>query len=258
MNEHLAASQCRHLIAELAGMLPPLFRMQAERRIRAFGDNVEEPDRRTRWDPVFAGGGIVQLLITDPAAQTASHTKDVDIVIEIASYGEYVEIEEALRLAGFKKDSREDAPIVAWYWNGSRIDILPHKGNGLIPRINRWFPALLTDPVRLELFNGQFAWIASAPSFLATKFEAFFSRGGGDYMVSKDIEDILAVVDGRSELDAELADTNREIAVFLRKCFSDWCSNRRFLDCLPYLIPDSGREDLLIHRLKRLCDHRET
>lgn len=250
MNELIDATQCRSLIAELAGLLPPLFKKQAERRIVSFGENDETADARMRWDPVFTGGGIVQLLITDPGAPPASLTKDVDAVIEIASYGDYTEIENALRTAGFVQNFQDKAAIIAWYWKGRRVDILPHKPFPLITTTNQWFPWVLEDPVRFEMHPGQFAWIASAPSFLATKFEAFFSRGGGDYVGSKDIEDIVAVIDGRPELAGELAAAPWEVSVFLRKCFSDLLSNRVFLDAMPYLVPDSGRESLLVERLK--------
>lgn len=254
MNDLIDASQCRSLIAELAVMLPPLFKKQAERRIVSFGETIEDPRQHTRWDPVFTGGGIVQLLITDPVAPPASLTKDVDAVIEIASYGDYTEIENALRAAGFVQSFQDQAAIVAWYWKDRRIDILPHRPFPLITTTNRWFPWVLDDPVRFEVQKGQFAWIASAPSFLATKFEAFFSRGAGDYLKSKDIEDILAVVDGRPELASELTEAPREVADFLRKCFSDFLSNRGFLDAVGYLVPDSGREALLVECFKVMSE----
>lgn len=245
-------SQCRSLIAELASMLPPLFRQEAERRIVSFGSDAEKHHHRTRWDPVFAGGGIVQFLITDLAAPATSMTKDIDAVIEIASYGDYAEIEEALRVAGFKQSFQDKAAIVAWYWKGRRVDILPHKPFPLIPTTNRWFPWVLDDAVRYEIIPDQFAWIASPPSFLATKFEAFFSRGGGDYVQSKDIEDILAVVDGRVELAGEIEGAEREVSLFLRRCFSDLLTSRAFMDSLQYLIPDDQREAVVMDRLKKI------
>ncbi len=35
---------------------------------------------------------------------------------------------------------------------------------------------------------------------IATKFEAFHERGGGEVVSSHDVEDIIAVIDGRTEL----------------------------------------------------------
>ena len=47
----------------------------------------------------------------------------------------------------------------------------------------------------------------SPTAFLATKYEAFLDpkRGAGDFAASKDIEDIIALVDGRPELDKEIS-----------------------------------------------------
>jgi hypothetical protein len=251
MSDFVDASQCRAIIEELAAMLPPLFRARAARRIVSFGEVDENPHVRTRWNPVFTGGGIVHMLITDLAAPPASQTKDVDAVIEIASYGDFVEMEEVLRDAGFKQIFTDQAAIVAWYWKGRRIDFLPHRPIHM--RANRWFPSVLADAVRMELGNGKCAWIASAPSFLATKFEAFFSRGGGDYLRSKDIEDILAVIDGRDTLLSEIVACSPDVRAFVSKCTSDLLNVRSFMDSLPYLITDNGRETVVIERMQLIA-----
>ena len=39
--------------------------------------------------------------------------------------------------------------------------------------------------------------VVTAPYFVATKLEAFRGRGRGDYISSHDLEDLLAVIDGR-------------------------------------------------------------
>jgi len=40
----------------------------------------------------------------------------------------------------------------------------------------------------------------TGPYFMACKLAAFRSRGEGDYLVSHDMEDIVAVLDGRPEV----------------------------------------------------------
>ncbi len=47
--------------------------------------------------------------------------------------------------------------------------------------------------------------VVSAPCFVATKLDALADRGRGDYRASHDLEDIVAVVDGRESLGDELA-----------------------------------------------------
>lgn len=52
----------------------------------------------------------------------------------------------------------------------------------------------------IRLPSGKHIRMVSAPYFLITKLEAFDGRGGGDYLLSHDIEDIIAVLDGSPRL----------------------------------------------------------
>jgi hypothetical protein len=42
--------------------------------------------------------------------------------------------------------------------------------------------------------------LITAVNFVATKLEAFHGRGANDVTLSHDLEDIVAVIDGRSEI----------------------------------------------------------
>ncbi len=65
-----------------------------------------------REDVVFVGGATVGLLITDQAAPTVRPTKDVDVVIEVASYADYqLTIVPRLRESGFRESTEPEAPI---------------------------------------------------------------------------------------------------------------------------------------------------
>ncbi len=50
-----------------------------------------------------------------------------------------------------------------------------------------------------------------APYFLATKLEAFDCRGKNDYLMSRDMEDIVTVLDGRSEIIFEVQLAGEEL-----------------------------------------------
>jgi hypothetical protein len=75
--------------------------------------------------------------------------------------------------------------------------------------------------------------IVSAPAFLATKLEAFKSRGKGDYFGSADLEDALSVIDGRSEVPAEIRAAQPALRKYLANEWGTLLSNPRFLDALP-------------------------
>jgi len=250
MNDSLDPGQCRDFIAELAELLPKLL-MRNHAGLRM---SLDEPDDslRSRWDPVFTGGSVVGLLITDPAAPSPSRTKDIDVVLEIAGYGEFSAMEQILRQAGFTQDWSEDMPLFAWRWRGIRVDFLPHKPTDMMVT-NRWFPYLVAESERIEVLQGRFAWIASAPCFIATKLEAFFSRGNGDHLMSKDIEDILAVVDGREEILEEMKFSAPDVGGFVRASIAGLLDDGRFMECVPQIVPEASRVEILIGRLNEMA-----
>jgi hypothetical protein len=252
MMDFLTDRQSREIIGELAEILPAAL---APRTVTLpdspFGAGEQDGSRR-KWDPVFTGGGIVGLLLTDPAAPPPSRTKDIDLVLEIANYGEFVGMEEVLRKTGFTQGSQDRAVIVAWKWKGVRVDFLPHLPMELM-QSNRWFPYLVEESERVEVTSGKFAWRASAPCFIATKFEAFNSRGKGDYMASKDTEDIVAVIDGRIELLDEMDFCSHDIRGFISQSCRQLLADRRFMDCLPQLVPDAMRETVVEDRVRKLA-----
>jgi hypothetical protein len=87
----------------------------------------------------------VGLLVTDPAARSVRPTKDVDVVVAVASYAEYqVKIGSALRDAGFVECTDEGAPICAWKVDGIRVDVMPTDAAPSIDRVydNEEVPSL--------------------------------------------------------------------------------------------------------------------
>jgi len=63
--------------------------------------------------------------------------------------------------------------------------------------------------------HGETIQILPAACFLATKFEAFKDRGN-DYRTSHDIEDIIYVIDNRTTIVDEIAQSPAEIRHFLQ------------------------------------------
>jgi len=78
------------------------------------------------------------------------------------------------------------------------------------------------------LLSGRIISLIAAPVFIATKLEAFHDRGGGDFLASHDLEDIVTVVDGRPGVctsgsllrETELLAGRRRAAGDTRWCYS--------------------------------------
>ena len=98
--------------------------------------------------------------------------------------------------------------------------------------------------------------VADAPSFVATKLEAFLDRGGGDYLSSHDLEDVLSVVDGRPELAAELGKAPQELRSFVAQTFARLLGDEGFDNALPGLIVDGSpalRTPVVADRLRAIA-----
>jgi predicted nucleotidyltransferase len=65
---------------------------------------------------------------------------------------------------------------------------------------------MITDPgaQTVTLPKGTQIRVISAPYFLGTKLEAFGGRGENDYFASRDLEDFVAVLEGRQTILAEI------------------------------------------------------
>jgi hypothetical protein len=83
----------------------------------------------------------------------------------------------------------------------------------------------------------------TAVYFCATKLEAFAGRGKNDYQLSHDLEDLMAVVDGRAELVEEIRDGVENVRAYIAAEIRKLLAIRKFLDALPgYLLPDPASQ----------------
>lgn len=121
---------------------------------------------------------------------------------------------------------------------------------------NRWFTPSFKASEWANLPSGKRIRLLPAPYFLATKFEAFDYRGKNDYLMSRDMEDIITVLDGRSEVVSEVQHADKELKDYLIARSSGLLKERDFFDALPgYLPPDASsqaRSALIIDRLKAI------
>lgn len=90
-----------------------------------------------------------------------------------------------------------------------------------------------------------------APAFLATKFEAFTTRGGGGLMASHDFEDIINVLDGRPGIEDEVAAAAPELTAYLSMRFRDVAHHPDFENTLPGLVAYDALYDNRIESVRR-------
>lgn len=180
---------------------------------------------------VFLGGCATGLLITDPAAPPIRATKDVDAIVHVVSRAEYYRLSDRLREKGFKEDMSDDAPICRWVGNNVILDVMPTDVN-ILGFGNKWYESAIENSEDVVLPSGKQIRMVSAPYFLITKLAAFEGRGQGDYLLSHDIEDIVAVLDGRPEIIDEVESVDPGLKVELAKKFRNMLADDRFTDAV--------------------------
>jgi hypothetical protein len=200
---------------------------------------------------VFLGGCASGLLLTDPAAPPLRVTRDVDVIVEVASLPDYHRLHAKLRKKGFIEDLSDRAPICRWKKESLILDIMPTDPS-ILGFGNRWFSMAFSEAEPLSLPSGAQIRILTAPYFLATKLEAFDCRGEGDYLMSRDMEDVITVLDGRESIVSEVLAAKPTLKSYLAKRFSTLLETQLFLDSLPgHLPPDEASQSRSLHILER-------
>ena len=181
---------------------------------------------------VFVGGATVGLWITDPAAPPLRATDDVDVVVEVTTRSGFYDFEAKLRDAGFRED-QESGVICRWLHRatGLILDAMPSRAD-ILGFENKWQAAAIPYAVQIELPSG--ATIKAAPPvyMLAMKLEAFKGRGKGDFLGSRDFEDIITLIDGRPELLEEISNAKAGVRAYVADEMRRLLSKPRLMDGL--------------------------
>lgn len=200
---------------------------------------------------VFVGGSVAGLLLTDPLAEGVRATLDVDAVVD-AGRAAFYRIEETVAARGFVRDSSSDV-ICRWVHRESGVvfDLMPVDAE-VLGFTNRWYPYAVQTAEPVELAEGVTIRLVTAVAFVATKLEAFVSRGRGDFVSSHDLEDVLNVVDGREQLVSELAAAPTPLREAVAAVFAGLLAHPDFANVLPGLIAEPERAELIQARLESM------
>lgn len=123
---------------------------------------------------------------------------------------------------------------------------------------NEWYRPALRDAVLFTLPSGARIKMVTAAYFLATKLAAFAGRGNGDYVMSHDMEDIMAVLDGRPEVVQEVMQSSQELKVHLRDRFRELLADGKFVNSIPGHLPgdaaSQARVPTVLERLNNMAN----
>lgn len=191
-----------------------------ERAAEALADLVDD-------EVVFVGGATIALWATDQATAEFRPTDDVDVIVEVVSRPEYYRFEDRLRELGFAND--EGGVICRFRHSAQRLtlDAMPTEAT-ILGFENRWQKEGFPRAIPVELPSGRTIRAVPPAYLLATKLEAFRSRGEGDLFRSHDFEDLITLIDRREELVKEVHDAPAEVRAFVAAEFGDLLGHHDF------------------------------
>lgn len=205
---------------------------------------------------VFVGGSTTGLLLTDVAAAGIRPTKDVDAIVDATSYAEYAALSERLKGLGLSEDTRQGAPLCRWRYEDLVIDVMPID-EAVLGFTNRWYPAAIESADTVIVANHTIRMVTPV-YFIATKLEAFHGRGAEDLTLSHDLEDIVALIDGRAAIVDEVASAEPKVRSYIVSEVRSLFDDDDFREAIPgFLLPDSAsqsRRTQLEERLQAIAN----
>lgn len=121
---------------------------------------------------VFVGGAVVSIYADDVGADDARPTKDVDISVQISSYGQMDQLREQLSTKGIYPAMTESV-IYRYQLKDILIDFIPTEQTSLGPS-NSWLKEGYPHQVKYNFQNKEIN-ILPVAYYLASKWEAFDS-----------------------------------------------------------------------------------
>lgn len=204
-------------------------------------------------DVIYVGGAVVGIYADDPAAEDVRPTKDVDFILEIATYKELVKLEEELLKKGFKRDPMEKVEC-RFFLNDIIVDVMSTQKVGWAPA-NSWFLPGLKYAEEYDL-DGKEIKIFPLSYYLATKFEAYHGRGK-DPRTSHDFEDIVYVLDNNLKLVDEILNAPNDVRTFLQNEFQQLISKSALQEAiLSHLYYETSieRKEIINHKLQSIIN----
>jgi len=216
-------------------------------RLRAVAQALKPLDQKV----VFVGGATIALYANPETSMEVRPTDDIDVVVELATYGSYAKLEERLREIGFVNDT--EAKVVCRYKvRGITVDIMPTDPN-VIGFSNKWYPVGFSKAILHDLTERESIYIFPLEYLVATKLEAFFSRGKTHFIFSRDFEDLVYLFENAEGIEVALLNCSSNVKKFLTSGFQQLLQHPDFEEgLLAHLHP--GHASFQVKRIKDMLN----
>ncbi len=114
----------------------------------------------------------------------------------------------------------------------SFLDVMP-SDETILGFGNRWYKQAIEFSNLYPLTKSLEIRVVTVPYFLATKIEAFQTRGKMDFYASHDFEDIVSVLDGRIEIVDEIKTSDTILREYLIDSLREIMTSPSFKGAIP-------------------------
>ncbi len=202
---------------------------------------------------IYVGGAIISLYVTEEGAEQPRPTKDIDVSVKVSSYAQMDQLREQLASKKIYPAAAEKI-MYRFTHEGILIDFIPYESTPLGPT-NKWLKPGF-EKAYYESVGATKIRILPVSLFLATKWEAFNSRGS-DPRMSHDFEDIIYIIDNNLNVYEDITKAEKDVQFFLKEMSTKILSHpsrNEIIDCHlnPYIAKE--RRELIIEKLKQIED----
>lgn len=222
---------------------------KVEIAVNKLGDLVE--------NMVFSGAVATGMLITDATAPCVRVVRDMELIVKVNNLQEYISLADELRAKEFVPDENRADPISRWV-SGDIILELASTDPKIMGFGSQWYESAMEKAELIQLPSESNIKRVSSPYFLIIKLDAFLGFGSGDYLRSPDVEDIIAVLDGRPEVVKEikiLKKSDPDVVKQLSNGFNEFLKNSQFVEAVSAYMPTiETSHDRVTAILKRIVE----
>jgi len=194
-------------------------------------------------DVVFVGGAITEFYIENKSLiSELRQTDDVDCIIEVASRKNYSDLEEQLRKQKFENDRKI---ICRWHYQGIIVDIMP-TDTRILGFSNRWYSEGILHSISYQIDKNMTIKILSIPYFIGCKIEALFNRGMRDLRLSKDLEDIVFLINYGLKVDTV---NNNALKKYINNQFKILLSKSELREAIFCVLPFGENDEAYVDNI---------
>lgn len=200
---------------------------------------------------VYIGGAVISLYATDEGAELPRVTTDVDVCVQVSTFGEMENLRERLAQKNIYPDSK-GTHLYRYTYKEILIDFIPFEATPFGPT-NSYLKTGFEKAYEVSVSDAKIL-VLPVSVFLATKWEAFNDRGS-DPRMSHDFEDIIYILDNNIALIDDCTETSSEVLNALKQLSSfilEHSNSKEIIECHINQITAQERGEFITETLQRI------